>query len=158
MPLVNFNDTTPAAPGGALNVKFQSDASSNMSAYVPAAAWQSWTPTLSADAGSFSLSNLYLNVYIQSGPIVTFQLRFAASTNVSAVFLYFTLPTSDVTPNGFAAISPAIAETAPAAMNQTELCPARIQNPGKAVLQRVNNAPWPVGSYVFAVSGFYRSA
>lgn len=164
MPLVNFNDTTPAPVSGGLNVKWQSDGAANMSAYipastyVPAASWQTWTPTLSADAGTFTLGSLYLNVYIQQGPVVYFQLRFSATTSTSAAFLFFTLPTSDVTPNNFAAISPAIAETAPAGMNQTELCPSRINNPGKAVIQRTNNAPWPVGSYTFAVSGFYRSA
>jgi hypothetical protein len=74
------------------------------------------------------------------------------------VFLYFTLPVGDVTPNNFAALPPAIAETAPAGMSQMALCPTRVLNPGKAVMQRDNNAPWPVGSYTFAVSGFYRSA
>lgn len=32
---VNLNDTTPAAPAGGTNVKWQSDASSNVSAYLP---------------------------------------------------------------------------------------------------------------------------
>ena len=164
MPLVNFNDTVPAAPSGGFNIKFLSDSSSNMSAYVPsgtytpAASWQSWTPTFTADAGTFTLGSLYLNVYIQQGPVVYFQLRFSATTSTSAEFLFFTLPVADVTPNNFAAIAPAIAETAPVGMSQTALCAARIQNPGKVVIQRDNNAPWPVGSYLFAVSGFYRSA
>jgi hypothetical protein len=68
------------------------------------------------------------------------------------------LPAPDVTNNVFAAIPPALAEIAPAGMSQLALCGARIQNPGKVVIQRDNNAPWPVGSYTFAVSGFYRSA
>jgi hypothetical protein len=159
MPLVNFNDTTPAAPSGAINVKFQSDASSNMSAYVPPTSWQTWTPTLSADTGTFTLGSLYLNVYIQRGPNVYFQLRFSATTSsASAVFLYFTLPVTDVTPNNFAALPPAIAETAVGAVAAFTLCPARIQNPGKVVIQLTGNANWPAGSYTFAVSGFYRSA
>ena len=33
---VNFNDTTPSAPAGSLNVKWQADGSNNGSAYVPA--------------------------------------------------------------------------------------------------------------------------
>jgi len=35
---VNFNDTTPAAPSGYINVKWQSDTSNNASAYLPVAA------------------------------------------------------------------------------------------------------------------------
>lgn len=34
---INYNDTTPAAPVGHINVKWQKDAASNVSAYVPEA-------------------------------------------------------------------------------------------------------------------------
>lgn len=34
--LLNFNDTTPAAPAGSVNVTFQTDSNGNLSAYVPA--------------------------------------------------------------------------------------------------------------------------
>jgi hypothetical protein len=33
---INFSDTTPAAPGTDVNVKFQTDSSGNLSAHVPA--------------------------------------------------------------------------------------------------------------------------
>jgi hypothetical protein len=32
--MINFNDTTPAAPAGGVNVKWQSDGSNNASAYI----------------------------------------------------------------------------------------------------------------------------
>lgn len=35
---INLNRTTPAAPAGGINVKWQSDVSGNVSAYVPSAA------------------------------------------------------------------------------------------------------------------------
>lgn len=35
---INLNRTTPAAPAGSVNVKFQSDASGNVSGYVPGSA------------------------------------------------------------------------------------------------------------------------
>lgn len=56
----NFNDTTPAAPGGGTNVLWQKDGSGNISAYVtiPSSSWSSLTGTLNngqvipyADAG-----------------------------------------------------------------------------------------------------------
>jgi hypothetical protein len=159
MPPVTFSNTTPAPPAGKVNVTFQSDASGNISAYDPGGSWQTWTPTLSADVGTFTLGSLYLNVYIQSGPTVYFQLRFSATTSsASAAYLFFTLPVTDVTPNNFAALPPAIAESVPAALTQWDLMPTRILNPGKVVIQLKANANWPVGSYTFAVSGFYRSA
>jgi hypothetical protein len=162
MPLVNFSDTTPAAPSGAVNIKFQTDTSNNVSGYYTPGqtGWQSWTPVFSADAGTFALSNLYLNSYLQDGPNVYFQVRFAASTSSSsAEFLFFTLPTTVIAANNFAAIPPAIAETTPAGMSDTTLCPARVETgTNQVVIQRDNNAPWPAGSYLFAVSGFYRSS
>lgn len=50
----NFNDTTPAAPGGYTNVKWQADSSGNASAYVAGgAAWLAASPDAPpATAGS----------------------------------------------------------------------------------------------------------
>lgn len=159
MPIVNFNDTVPAAPSGAINVRWQNDGSANMSAYVPAQSWTTWTPSFSADAGTFTLNNLYLAQYVQVGPLVNFELRFQATTSsASAGFLLITLPTSVVAANNFAATPAAIAEIAPAGVPSMTLCPARVQSTGQVAIGRESLASWPVGSYTFAVSGFYRSA
>ena len=160
MPIVNFNDTVPAAPSGALNVKWQNDGSANMSAYVPAQSWTTWTPSFSADAGTFTLNNLYLAQYIAVGPVVFFEARFQATTAGGPPgFLLFTLPTAAVAANNFAAISPAIAEVAPGPMTAMTQCPARIQTPNLTAIGRETGlSTWPAGSYLFAVSGFYRSA
>jgi len=159
MPVANFSNTTPAPPSGSQNILWQQDGSGNVSAYPQPGSWATWTPTLSADVGSFTLGTLFLNQYWQSGPSVFFQLRFSATTSsASTGFLYFTLPVSDVTANTFAAISPAIAESAPVGITQWALLPARIQNPGKVVIQLPANATWPVGSYTLEISGFYRTA
>ena len=54
---INYNDATPAAPSGYVNVKWQKDAAANVSAYVPVGAGSSFqTPWLQdVDADNFSL-------------------------------------------------------------------------------------------------------
>ena len=160
MPIVNFNDTVPAPPSGALNVKWQNDGSANMSAYVPAQSWTTWTPTFSADAGTFTLNNLYLAQYIQIGPAVFFEARFqATAAGGPPGFLLFTLPTAAVAANNFAAVPSAIAESAPAGVAAMSLCPARVNAlTGQVAIGLASLANWPLGAYTFAVSGFYRSS
>ena len=159
MPIVNFNDTVPAAPSGAMNVKWQNDGSANMSAYVPAQSWTTWTPTFSADSGTFTLNNLYLAQYVQNGPTIFFELRFQATVSGAPGFLTATVPFTAIAANNFAAISPAIAEVAPGPMTAMTQCPARIQTPNLIAIGRETGlSTWPAGSYLFAVSGFYRSA
>jgi len=43
---INFNDTTPAAPGGSTNVKWQNDSSGNASAYVTSTSLPAWLAAL----------------------------------------------------------------------------------------------------------------
>jgi len=159
MPVANFSNTTPAPPSGSQNILWQQDGSGNVSAYPQSGSWAIWTPTLSADAGNFTLSSLYLNQYWQSGPTVFFELRFAATTdNASAAFLSVTLPTSVVAPNNFAATPAAIVENCPAGITTWSLATTRVQVPNTVVMQLPALSRWPVGSYLFAVSGFYRTA
>jgi hypothetical protein len=120
--------------------------------------WTQWTPTLSAGSGTFTATAWYNIYYLRIGPITFFALRFAGTTNTATPYLYFTLPTSDVTPNNFAQTGPALVESAPAGVTALTLAPTRIQNPGQCVMQLNNNASWPVGAYTIAVSGFYRCA
>lgn len=159
MPIVNFNDTVPAAPSTGLNVKWQNDGSANMSAYLPAG-WTTWTPTFSADSGTLGLSTLYLAQYCQIGAAVFFEARFAATVSGGPPgFLLFTLPTGAVAANNFAATPSAIVETAPAGIQQMTVCPTRVNAlTGQVAIGLTSLANWPIGAYTIAVSGFYRSA
>lgn len=77
MPLniVNFNDTTPAAPSGSLNVHWQNDGSGNMSANWAPAASQTWTPTWSGSGGMTVSVTLYWAFFIRVGSLLFFSLR-----------------------------------------------------------------------------------
>lgn len=66
MAVINLNDVTPAPPARLVNVKFQSDASGNVSAYSPGGTWDETyvpvvtplapmtLPTLSSSVSSFA--------------------------------------------------------------------------------------------------------
>lgn len=78
MSTVNYSDTTPAPPSGATNVKWQSDASGNVSAYsANIGVWQQWTPTYGGM--TVATSTLACADYIRVGPVV----HFAFSVNIS---------------------------------------------------------------------------
>jgi hypothetical protein len=94
MSTVNFNDTTPAAPTYVANVKFQSDASGNISAYYPGALWQNWTLSV-IPGGSMTITTgptVDYAKWVQEGHSLRLLLRFAATfggTANSAIFLGF---------------------------------------------------------------------
>ena len=101
MSTVNFNDTTPSPPAdGSVNIRFQSDASGNISGNFTPGAWKNWTPTI-AGGGSMSVTvtTLYWAKYLQIGNLVWFNLRFdcttsgTAATNNSATMPVPTSPT-----------------------------------------------------------------
>jgi hypothetical protein len=70
MSTVNFNDTTPAALAGSLNVRWQSDASGNISANVPVG-WTNYTPGV-VGGGSMTVasSNVIYARWAQIGYIL----------------------------------------------------------------------------------------
>jgi hypothetical protein len=76
MSVVNYNDTTPAAPAtGVVNIKWQSDASGNISAYSPIGNYQTWTPPVSGSgAMTVSISSLIAAQYLREGPILHMNL------------------------------------------------------------------------------------
>lgn len=53
---INFSDSTPAAPAGKVNVKWQSDGSSNASAYVDPAVGASASFGLTIDGGGSAIT------------------------------------------------------------------------------------------------------
>jgi hypothetical protein len=52
----NLNDTTPAAPGGRINIVWQSDTNGNVSAHIPPGSQTPWTQNI--DAANYDLNNL----------------------------------------------------------------------------------------------------
>jgi|SRR5215469_341886 len=161
MPVANFSNTTPAAPIGNTNITWQSDGSGNISGYLstPTAAWQTYTPTLGSDAGTFSATTWQDTGYLQTGNIVFFTLRFAASLSATATYLYFGLPpTSQNQPGTFSVLS-AIIETGPSGA-PFSTCACHVLNVGNGVLRTPNDQPgqWPAGAYQIMIAGFYRAA
>lgn len=81
----NFNDTTPAAPGGNVNVKWQTDGAGNDSAYVPSVSGggtnvQTANYTiLTGDAGK--------NIVANSGSAITFKLPASSPSASFSVFV-----------------------------------------------------------------------
>lgn len=80
MSTVNYNDTAPAPPTGMTNIKWQSDASGNISAYDPGQGWQAWTPTVSPQGG-MTISGVTITYarYLRIGSLVFFQFRIAGT-------------------------------------------------------------------------------
>lgn len=81
----NFNNTTPAAPAGGINVLWQTDGSGNDSAYIASG---SFSPPVTVTDGGFFGG--FVNPFIPSGSIMT-NAGPAASANDVHVML-FTLP------------------------------------------------------------------
>ena len=90
MSTVNYNDTVPAAPANYNNIKWQSDASGNISAYDPGGTWQTWTPTIGA-SGAMTVSGITITqaIYLRMGSLLFLQLQVqftlggTADTNVT---------------------------------------------------------------------------
>lgn len=106
MSTVNFNDTTPAAPAdGSANVRWQSDASGNVSANFTPGARTSYTPTITPQSAmtisGVSASYAY---YIRMGPIVfvNAQVAFTAAGTLEN-YVNLSLPIAPVgsAGNGF---------------------------------------------------------
>jgi hypothetical protein len=78
MSTVNYSDTTPAPPSGATNVKWQSDANGNVSAYsTTIGPWQTWAPAYGGM--TVAVATLALADWIRLGPVALF----AFSVNIS---------------------------------------------------------------------------
>ena len=57
MSQINLNNTTPAAPGGNVNITFQKDASNNISGYVPTASSAAFIGASAYNAGTLTISS-----------------------------------------------------------------------------------------------------
>jgi hypothetical protein len=73
---INLNDATPAAPANFANVKFQNDASGNVSAYWSVGAWQPWSPTITP-SGAMTISSVVIvdAGYFRIGPLLFYRLN-----------------------------------------------------------------------------------
>jgi hypothetical protein len=152
----NFSDTTPAAPAGVVNIKFQSDASGNISAYSPVGSWQAWTPTVTA-SGSMTISGLSVLVaqYLRIGPIICLEAQCAFTLGGTASSsVLFTLPVS-VIGTQHASLYAILAMNAGAA--QVGL--ATFPNTTQLSVFLNGQGNWTLGSGAqFQVTGFYRCA
>lgn len=85
----NFNDTTPAAPAGASNVKWQKDGSGNISANVPTSPIDLVDVDLTAQAADIAATTLFAIVtsarYRVSGYIIVTQAATTSSVLPSIV-------------------------------------------------------------------------
>lgn len=90
----NFNDTTPAAPAGGINVLWQTDGSGNDSAYVPAGSNPSLLPGANATAQAADIPATTLlavtasGLYRVSGYIVVTQVATTSSVLPSIVITW----------------------------------------------------------------------
>lgn len=77
-----------------VNIKFQSDASGNISAYDPVGSWQTWTPTLTPQGGMTVTSvTLTIGEYLRAGPIVYFRFQVNATAGGTlSNLIYVSLP------------------------------------------------------------------
>ncbi|HEY7306261.1 MAG TPA: hypothetical protein VH601_19205 [Bryobacteraceae bacterium] len=152
MSIVNFNDTTPAAPGGVLNIKFLSDASGNISAYDPVGTWQNWTPSYSTgSAMTVSLITLNDAQYLRMGPLVFFKVSTQVSLGGTAANLVaISLPVAMV---GFNVLATAAINDG-AAVNPGF---GQVVTPNGLQIFRPNLVNYAVpGTYTLTAAGFYR--
>ena len=152
MSTVNFNDTTPAAPTNMVNLKWQSDASGNISAYNSGGSWLTWTPGFSGSSG-MTITSITITTaqYLVVGPIVYFEL--IASFTIGAPLsntIFFTPPplalvgANNVLPVLFT--GPSQQGIAQASFVNTTTCQV-ILNP---------TANYIAGTTTLNVTGFYR--
>lgn len=68
-----------------MNLKWQSDASGNISAYDPVGSWTTWTPTVTG-GGSMTVSSpvFQLAQYLRAGPIVYISMEWTATLGGTA--------------------------------------------------------------------------
>lgn len=90
--MINLNDTTPAAPAGGTNVKWQEDVSGNVSAYAPSTATQTAAEDLTAQAADITPTTFSTptasGVFRVSGYIVVTQVATTSSTLPSIVITW----------------------------------------------------------------------
>jgi hypothetical protein len=83
MSTVNFNDTTPAAPAdGSGNIRFQSDASGNISGNWTPGLWKTWTPASDALPMVINSQTIRCAQYMVMGPRA--EIQFVATFNFGA--------------------------------------------------------------------------
>jgi hypothetical protein len=96
----NFNDTTPAAPGGNVNVKWQTDGAGNDSAYVPTAVNTGGTNVQTANYTIIS-GDTGKNVVANDASALTFLLPAAPPSATFCVFVQnIGVGTLTLSPNG----------------------------------------------------------
>lgn len=157
MSTVNYNDTVPAAPANYNNIKWQSDASGNISAYDPGGAWTTWTPTVSP-VGSMTVSsvNIQLAEYLRQGPkaefhaMISFVLGGTASNQLG-----IGLPVAPVGTTGRLTVCTGASSSGAAyAANVVFIDPA---NPF-LLCGATGGGNFALGGYTFIVAGSYRCA
>ena len=156
MSTVNLNDTVPAAPANFNNLKWQSDASGNISAYDPGGTWTSWTPTVGGGSMTATTKTLNDAQYLRSGPVVFFKLNIevnlsgTAGGNITA-----SLP---IPPVGYSsAVSCELIITAGTGSNGW--FPGYGAVSGAIQMSQAGGGNFPVpSSYLLQVAGFYRCA
>lgn len=158
MSTVNFNDTTPSAPTNYTNLKWQSDASGNISAYDPVGSWTTYTPTFNSypnNTMTFGTPTITYAEYMRLGPAVVFTVTVSVTlggTMESQVRI--ALPVATVTNNDVRKVA---ADAFPAVTGTTAPLRAYAQG-GWLWLIPPNNANWAAGTYNLSASGTYRVA
>lgn len=158
MSTVNYNDTVPAAPANYNNIKWQSDASGNISAYDPGGTWTSYTPSFTPLASMTASSVTATGEYARVGSICYFTFNCTATlggtaTNRVDVGLPASLPL--VGSNNFMA-SIALAVGGGSYVSSM----GYVQSAAPTVFSVFVNSgvPYTLGGMNVLVSGFYRCA
>ena len=115
MSVVNFNNTTPAAPAASSNVRWQSDASGNISANATYGVWTNYT-LVAAGGGAMTVptTNTITARYWQIGPTLHFALVWQGSFGGTAnAQVTFSLPGGTIATGPIAAASYVAAGVAP---------------------------------------------
>lgn len=119
--------------------------------------WQTWTPTLTANAGTLTPTAWYYNYYIRIGPLVFFSIRFAFNASAAFGYFYVTMPVTGFTPsNNYMAVGNCMCESGPLTLENLLM---RWELSDHVVIQRAGGTGFAIGnSYLICMSGFYRCA
>lgn len=151
----NLNDTTPSAPANYNNLKWQSDASGNISAYDPGGTWTTWTPTITASA-SMTVSGVSITTakYIRLGPLMLFLLSFQVTFGGSpSSYAYASVPQAATDGVGYQ-----LSASFTAGPGWNQLCPCYLQSPNLVFVAPGSTATnFQLGvSYTFFAMGHYQ--
>lgn len=151
MSTVNFNDSTPAPPAGATNLKWQYDASGNISGYWPAAGPAlSWTPTASSSGGqTATIAGVTYANYVQIGVLTWFAFYVSVTVGgtVSAAAVNVSLPVpAAASVQGLVGLSSTNGELVYATATGSNL-----------EIERTGAQSWTAFTYAYAFTGFYRN-